>query len=91
MERWDGEQKEAIERADVHIIIADLHCCLGFPDGSDSKETAYNAGDPSSIPGLGRPPGEGNGNPLCILAWIIPWTEEPGMLQSMGLQRVRHN
>ena len=64
MERWDGEQKEAIERADVHIIIADLHCCLGFPDGSDSKETAYNAGDPSSIPGLGRSPGEGNGNPL---------------------------
>ena len=28
---------------------------------------------------------------LCALAWKIPWTEEPGMLQFMGLQRVRHN
>ena len=32
--------------------------------------------------------GEGNGNPLHILAWEIPWTEEPGGLQFMGLQRV---
>ena len=36
----------------------------GFPGGSDSKASAYNAGDPGSIPGLGRSPGEGNGNPL---------------------------
>ena len=35
-----------------------------FPDGSDGKASAYNAGDPGSIPGLGRSPGEGNGNPL---------------------------
>ena len=35
-------------------------------------------------------PGEGNGNPLSVLAWRNPWTEEPGGLQSMGLQRVRH-
>ena len=37
------------------------------------------------------PTGEGNGNPLCTLACKIPWTEEPGRLQSMGLQRVRHD
>ena len=37
---------------------------LGFPGGSDSKETACNAADPGSIPGLGRSSGEGNGNPL---------------------------
>ena len=37
---------------------------LDFPGGSDSKEYAYNAGDPGSIPRLGRSPGEGNGNPL---------------------------
>ena len=37
---------------------------LGFPGGSDSKESACNAGDLGSIPGLGRSPGEGNGNPL---------------------------
>ena len=36
----------------------------GFPGGSDSKETACNAGDPGSISGSGRSPGEGNGNPL---------------------------
>ena len=39
------------------------HMCVA-PGGSISKETACNAGDPSSIPGLGRSPGEGNGNPL---------------------------
>jgi hypothetical protein len=39
------------------------------------------------IPGLGRSLEEGNGNPFCILAWRIPWTEEPGGLQSLGLQR----
>ena len=35
-----------------------------FPGGSDSKASAYSAGDPGSIPVLGRSPGEGNGNPL---------------------------
>ena len=39
-------------------------CIQGFPDGSDGKASVYNVGDPSSIPGLGRSPGEGNGNPL---------------------------
>ena len=37
---------------------------LGFPGGSDGKESAYNSGDPGSIPGLGKSPREGNGNPL---------------------------
>ena len=37
---------------------------LNFPGGSDGKASVYNAGDPGSIPGLGRSPGEGNGNPL---------------------------
>ena len=37
---------------------------LDFPSGSDSKAFAYNAGDLGSIPGSGRSPGEGNGNPL---------------------------
>ena len=36
----------------------------GFPGGSDGKASAYNVGDPGSVPGLGRSPGEGNGNPL---------------------------
>ena len=37
---------------------------LWFPGGSDGKATVYNAGDMGSIPGSGRSPGEGNGNPL---------------------------
>ena len=51
---------------------------LGFPDGSDSKESACNAGDPGLIPGMGRSSGEGNGNSLQYTSWEIPWTEEPG-------------
>ena len=42
-----------------------------FPGGSDSKEYACNAGDTGSIPGSGRSPGGGHGNPL-YLAWRIP-------------------
>ena len=38
--------------------------CIDFPGGSDGKASAYNAGDPGSIPGSGRSTGEGNGNPL---------------------------
>ena len=37
---------------------------MGFPGGSDSKESAYSVGDLGSIPGLGRSPGEGKGYPL---------------------------
>ena len=37
---------------------------MDFPGGSDGKASVYNAGDPGSVPGLGRSPGEGNGNPL---------------------------
>ena len=39
---------------------------LGFPGGSDGKESAWNAGDPGLIPKLGRSPGEGNGYPLPV-------------------------
>ena len=47
---------------------------------------AGDTGDAGSIPGLERSPGGGNGNPLQYLAWRVQWTEEPGGLQSMGLQ-----
>ena len=62
-----------------------------FTGRSDGKESACNAGDLGLIPGLGRSPGEGNGNHSSILAWRIPRTEEPGRLQSMGSQRVGHD
>ena len=64
---------------------------LLFSGGSDGKASACNTGDLSSIPGLGRSLGGGHGNPSSILAWRIPWTEEPGSLQSMGSQRVGHD
>ena len=66
---------------------------MGFPGGSDGKESAFNAGDPSLIPGSGRSPGEGNGNQ-------IPRTQYSclGNLMDRGAwwaivhsQRVRHN
>ena len=69
-----------------------LNFLLDFPGGLDSKASVYNAGDPGSIPGSGRSPGEGNGNPLQYsylenpmdrVAW---WA-----VQSMGSQRVGHN
>ena len=47
------------------MVISDLYLnAKGFPGDSDSKESAHNAGDQGSIPGLGRSPGEENGNPL---------------------------
>ena len=44
--------------------LQSLHNLAGFPGSSDDKESACNVGDPGLISGLGRPPGEGNGNPL---------------------------
>ena len=51
---------------------------MGFPGSSDGKGSAYKVGDPGLIPGSGRSPEEGNGNPSSVLAWKLPWTEEPG-------------
>ena len=45
-------------------ILANPIDILDFPGSSDGKASAYNAGDPGSIPGLGRSSGEGNGNPF---------------------------
>ena len=57
---------------------------MGFPSGSDGKESACNAGDEGSIPGWGRSLEKGLATHSSILAWRIPRTEELGMLQSMG-------
>ena len=59
---------------------------LGFPGGSDGKESACNTGDQGLIPVSGRSPGGGHGTYSNILAWRTPRTEEPGGLQSTGLQ-----
>ena len=63
----------------------------GFPDGSDSKEPACNAGDPGLIPGLGRSPGEGNGNPLQYSCLENPMDRGAWWaILSIRLQRVGH-
>ena len=71
---------ECIENSDLVRIASECsHChrhlfsifycqALCFPGGSDRKESVCNARDPGSIPGLGRSPGEGNGNPLQFLS-----------------------
>ena len=55
--------------------------------GSDGKESACNVGDMGLNPGLGRYPGEENSYSLQYCCLQNSWTEEPGRLQSMGLQR----
>ena len=63
----------------------------GLPGGSDNKESACNAVDAASIPGSGKFMEKGMATHPSTLAWRIPWTEEPGGLQSTRSQRVRHD
>ena len=73
----------------LHLNFALGLSLLDFPGGLDGKASAYNVGDPGSVPGLGRSPEE-MATHSSILAWRIPWMEEPDRLQSMGLLRVGH-
>ena len=53
-----------------------------FSGGTDGKESAFNAGDPGSIPGWKHPLEKGMSTHPSILAWRIPWTEKTGGLQA---------
>ena len=65
---------------------------VSFPGGLEGKASACNAGDPRSVPAVRKIPLEKEmATPSSTLAWKIPWTEEPGRLQSMGSQKVRHD
>ena len=64
---------------------------MGFPGGSDIKESTSNVRDLASIPGLGRSPGGGNSHPPQDCCLENSMDEEPGRLQSTGSQRVRHD
>ena len=67
---------------------------MGFPGGVVVKNLPASVGDirnVGSIQGQRDPLEEGIATHCCILTWRIPWTEEPGRLQSMGFQRVGHN
>ena len=71
---------------------SDVH--VGLPWWLSDKESACSAGaagDLGLIPGLEDPLEENMATHTSILAWRIPWMEEPGRLQSIGLQRVRHD
>jgi len=70
----------------LYIIVI-----VGLPWWLSGKEFACRTGDLGSIPESGRFPGEEMATLFSILAWEISRTEEPGGLQSMGLQRVRHD
>ena len=66
-------------------------CVLGFPGGSEGKESTCNAGDPGLIPGSGRSPGEGNGNSLQYSCLENPMNRGAWRATIHGSQRVRHN
>ena len=64
---------------------------MDFPHGSDGKETTCNVGDLHLILGLEYSLEEGMQPTPVFLPGVSPWTEEPGGLECMGAQRVRHN
>ena len=64
---------------------------MGFPHSSVGKESDCNAGDPGPIPGLGRYPGEGNGNPLQYSCLENPMDREAWWATVNGVTRVGHN
>ena len=64
---------------------------MDFPGGSDSKVSAYNVGDPVQSLGQEDPLEKEMATHSSTLAWKIPWMEDPGRLQYMGLQKVGHD
>ena len=73
------------------ILITYIHANICLPGSSNNKESACNAGDPGSILGWEEPMEKEMAIHSNILVWEIPWTEEPGGLQSMGISRVVHD
>ena len=66
-------------------------CSQRFPGGSDGKGSACSVGDLGLTPGLGRSPREGNSYSFQYSCLWSPMDREPGRLQSVGSQRVRHD
>ena len=74
----------------MHIALLNTKF-TGFPGGSVVKNLPAKAGDMGSIPGSGRSPEEGNGNPLQYSYWEIRWSEEPGGYSPWSHKRFGHN
>ena len=83
----------AEESKDLTVCPSDVCCSplptLGSPGGSEGKASACNERDLGSVPGSGRSPGEGTGNPLQYSC--LEESLDRGAWQTTGLQRVRHN
>ena len=77
-------------RGDIRIHIF-LHGVVVKTPPTNCISLAGDARDLGSIPRTGDPLGEEMVTPSSILAWKIPWTEEPGRLQSMGSLRIGHD
>ena len=75
----------------VQVFTVPQDISWGFPGGSVGKETACNAGDTSWIPGSGRSPGEGNGDPLQYSCLENPRDRGAWWAIVPGVTRVRHN
>ena len=75
-----------LDAKDIIHYLCLFRYTAGFLGGKVVQNFPANIRDPGLIPGSGRVPGEGSHS--SILVWRIPWTEEPGGLQSIGLQRV---
>ena len=84
----------AYNQSTTGMYYISIYFCMGFPGGSVGKESTCSARDSltrGSTPWSGRSLGGGHATHSCILAWRIPWTEEPGRLHSIGLQRAGHD
>ena len=80
-----------VSSSENKMMIEQIAQERSFPGGSGGKASVYNAGDQGLIPGEEDPLEKEMATHSSTLAWKIPWTEEPGRLQFMGLQRVRHD
>ena len=67
---------KSLQMVSAAMKLKDAYSLEGFPGSSEVKVSAYNAGDLGSIPGSGRSPGEGNGNPLQYSCLENPMNEE---------------
>ena len=78
----------------VSLLFLFFKCAMrkrGLPGGSVVKNPPANAGDVSLIPGGEVPLETKMATYSGIFPWEIPWTEEPGMLQTIGSKRVEHD
>ena len=76
----------SVHNVGLELLLLTSTLGFGLPGWLSSKESTHNAGDRSLIPGSGRSAGGEMASPSSVLAWEIPWTEEPGGLQSVGFK-----